>query len=1597
MQTMTAPHQELFEDVRARVRERLADAWHELGEPFVERYLNGVALEEPARLVASDVAASIWSLLDLAQQRAPGQTLVRAFTLDGDDWARGHSVVEIVNDDMPFLVDSVTRELTRRNLVIHTVIHPQATAQRDGDGRLIAFVPRDAGDDVATHESYMHLEINRQPAAELEAIRDALDSVLADVRRAVSDWPRMRQRVFRIVEQLEVEPPAGVNSEVVDETKAFLRWAEDHHFTFLGYREYDLARSEADELQATPVAGSGLGLLRDDAPGVADVATPLAPLASRYLDDPQMLMITKSSRRATVHRVVPMDLISVKRFDSHGNVVGERRFLGLFTSRAYSINAGSIPIVRRKVRRVIERSRFLPASHDSKALRAILENYSRDELFQISVDDLFRFTLQMLNLALRPRLALLVRRDDSDRFVSCMVFVPRDRHTTQNRLRIQRVLERAFAGEVSAFYTSVSDSPLATLQFIIRTETDVPAYDVEAIEKELFNTIRSWSDGFEAAWHEMYGSSGPLDPRRYRDAFPVAYREAMSVEAAIADALEVESVVNTGLVGLRLYQEDSEGEHRFHLKTFETGVPATLSTYLPMLENMGLTVLSEVPFEVRPRGADGSVWLRDFTLESQAEIDLEDVRERFQDAFYRIWIGEVENDGFNRLVLLAGLDWRQAVVLRAYSKFLRQAGITFSQRYIEEILARHPVITLQLVELFGLRLDPTRHDMAAADELEAGIRRWLETVTRLDEDRVLRRFLALIRATLRTNYFQMDAEGSPKPYTSLKLDSGSLRFLPEPRPAVEIFVYSPDVEGVHLRGGKVARGGIRWSDRREDFRTEVLGLVKAQMVKNAVIVPVGAKGGFVVKRPPAERAAFLAEGERCYRILIRGLLDVTDNLDGSRIVPPRDVVRLDDDDPYLVVAADKGTATFSDIANEIAGEYGFWLGDAFASGGSAGYDHKKMAITARGAWESVKEHFRSLGKNIQREDFVAVGVGDMGGDVFGNGMLLSEHIMLVGAFNHLHVFVDPHPDPATSFAERQRLFESRGGWDAYDRGAMSPGGDVFDRQAKAITVSPEVQERFGLASADTTPNDLIRAMLQARVDLLWFGGIGTYVRGSDETDASVGDRANDELRITASELHCLVIGEGANLGLTQRARIEFALRSGRINTDFIDNSGGVDCSDHEVNIKIALAQVADQLDIAARNELLEAMTDEVAELVLRDNYLQAQAITLTLANAKTLFDEHVLLIRDLERAGQLNRRLEQLPDEEALLERRDSGLSRPEIAVLLAHAKIHVYNELIASDLPDEPELVEDLVRYFPTPMQERYRGALESHRLRREIVATHVTNSMVNRVGPSFVIRIARDTGRAVSDIARAYTAARDAFGLRAVWEDIERLDNQIDAQVQIELVQESIDMIDRATRWFLRYGGEPVDVALCVETYRDGIAILADKLEDLLPSAARPLLRRRYRRYEKAAVPLALACRVAGLGQLPAGLDIVRCALALGEQVEPIGRIYFAVGERFRFARLRRAAWRLAFANAWQKAAVEAAVEDLFQYQAELTRRIVEMGRTETTERIGTLIDTWIDIHPGAVARIDRLLEEVDGPVKVDLAMVSVATRELRRLVES
>jgi glutamate dehydrogenase len=1594
-----------LDEVLKLVRGKLAPPQRTAVEEFTARYFRDVDAEDLAEREPADLYGAALSHWNFARKREPGRARIRVFnpTIEEHGWQSTHTIIEIVNDDMPFLVDSVTMEVNRHGLTLHLIIHPILAVQRNADGTLSGLARDD--DKTARRESFIHVEVDRlTEPARLEALAADLARVLDDVRAAVDDWKPMNERLKAIVAEVENRPPR-LPAEELSEGKDFLRWLGDNHFTFLGYRCHELAVVDGEDVLKI-VPGTSLGILREaTSKGVAASFSALPPEVRAYARRPELLVVTKATARSTVHRPGYLDYIAIKRFNDKGEVVGEDRFLGLFTSTAYSANPAEIPLLRRKVANVVARAGLPAGGHAGKALINILDTYPRDELFQTSDDDLVRTAKAILHLEERQRLRLFVRRDAFERFLSCLIYAPRENYTTELRQKWQAILMEAFGGTSAEFNVHLSESALARIMIIVRTTPgQIPQFDVREVEARLVAAARRWEDDLRDALITSLGEArGNELYRMFGHAFPAGYREEFAARSAVPDIEMMAKLSDAEPLARALYRplEAAPGTLRF--KLFRRGGPVTLSDSLPMLEHMGLKVLDERPYKIAAEGLP-PIWMHDLGLLSgsgEGELEVESLHSVFEQAFGLVFRGEVENDDFNRLVVAAGLPAEEIVVLRAFAKYLRQIGFPLSQSFIEATLAAHADIARLLLELFKRRFDPALPESAQSQALGKvqEIDHALDRVENLSEDRVLRQYLALILAATRTNFWRRDAEGKRKSFVSFKFDPSKVPGLPEPKPMFEIFVYSTRFEGVHLRGGKVARGGLRWSDRPEDFRTEILGLVKAQMVKNTVIVPVGSKGGFVLKRAPApsDREAFMKEGVACYQNYLRGLLDLTDNRVGDKIVPPPQVKRHDPDDPYLVVAADKGTATFSDYANAISKEYGFWLGDAFASGGSAGYDHKAMGITARGAWESVKRHFREMGVDTQTTDFTVAGIGDMSGDVFGNGMLLSHHIRLLAAFDHRHIFLDPTPDADASFRERERMFKlPRSSWADYDAKLISAGGGVHPRSAKSIAITPEVSAALGITAKSLTPTELVNAILKAPVDLIYNGGIGTYVKAASETHAQVGDRANDALRVNGRELRCKVFAEGGNLGCTQLGRIEYALAGGRINTDAIDNSAGVDTSDHEVNIKILLGlPIAEgELTEKQRNSLLAEMTDDVAALVLRDNTFQTQALSVTGRIAPQMLDSHQRFIHFLEKTGRLNRVLEFLPSDEEIAERRaaGAGLTSPERAVLLAYCKIWLYDELLGSGLPDDPWVATALERYFPKALRERYAAYMARHPLKREIIATYVTNSMVNRVGSTFVHRLLEATGAKPAEIVRAYLLNREVFGFVDLWMAIEALNNVVADEVQSAMLIDTRRLIDRGTTWFLRSRRLTEDMAATIAHFAPKVAALASSLHKLLDAGERARIDAVVAGYVGKGVPEPLAQRVATFDTLYAALDIIEVADSSRRAPEAVAGLYFDLSTRLGLAWMREKMAALPGDAHWRMLAKGAMLDDLAGLQRTITGEV--LGTGAAGDDATQLVTAWEARNKRGIERAAQLMAELHAATPVDAAMLSVALRELRNL---
>lgn len=1612
---------------RPRLVAALLSAWRE-----------SLPAEEWRELDAASLAASCAAQLQFGRRRRRGQTLLRLLidrprtsaSSAAEEPADGFAVLELIAEDMPFLVNTLQMTAAQAGLSTQLIIHPVLSVQRDGAGRLLTLQSGTPADDGAAEplrrrtrrqaraplrESWQHLRLARIGSeAEARALLRSLRAALADLRYACRDWGRMRAAVLRLCADIERRPPP-LAAQIVTESQALLQYMEANHFTFLGVRDYRLRRV-GSALSLRPVPGSGLGILRRRAARAGEGATPSAANIRRALRSPELLVITKANARSRVHRPGYLDYVGVKRFDAAGRIIGETRILGLWTSSAYATDPRQVPWVRLKLQRVIAHFPFTPDGHDGKRLVHILEKLPRDELLQASVPQLIRCSRTVLALQERARVRLYLRRDEFQRFWSCLVFLPRERSSAAAEERITALLRDALRGSSAESSLVVSDAPLAQLHVVVRVEAAAAAPDPVRLESSIAAALVSWRDRLRAELGAHFTQARALElERRYAGVFPASYQQDVDAALAVEDIADLTLLESAPEhMQLRLYRPARQRPERVHLRILRRGEPLAVSEVLPTFEHFGLRVIAERPY--RLAWPDGPLWTQDFELEhyARAPVALAEISAELIGAFRAVRAGQLDDDGFNRLLVAARLRARQVTVLRACCRYLLQTGIAFSQAYMERVLAAHPQTARELVELFEQRLTPLagRDPALRARLLERRVRRAIDAVDNADEDRILRAFLAVVLAALRTNYFVRASDGQPRPWLSIKLDPASIPGLPAPRPAFEIFVHSPRVEGVHLRKGPIARGGIRWSERPEDFRTEILGLMKAQHVKNTLIVPVGAKGGFVARRlaPRAARELVQREVTECYQSFIRALLDVTDNIVGHRVVAPPGVRRLDGDDPYLVVAADKGTASFSDLANAIAAEYGFWLGDAFASGGSAGFDHKKMGITARGAWECVKRHFRELGRDIQRESFTVAGIGDMSGDVFGNGMLQSRRIRLLAAFNHQHVFIDPAPDERRSFAERRRLFHlPRSSWADYRREVLSRGGAIYERSAKSVVLSREAQALLELPQRRVTPIELIRAILCMRVELLWNGGIGTYVKASSERNSEIGDRGNDAVRVDGQQVRALVVGEGGNLGFSQRGRIEYAAHGGRINADFIDNSAGVNTSDVEVNLKILL-DAPDQggaLPRTRRNRLLAGATTEVAALVVRNNYLQSQAISVLESRAVADLGEHQRLLRWLERHGELERAVEFLPDDEELEERRRAGrgLTRPELALLIAYGKIALNRALTQAHGAEDPYLARELQRYFPQALRRRYAARIERHRLRAQIIITATTNSCVHRVGPTLLMECAEHSGANAAAVARAYTIARDSAELRELWALIEAHDGRIAAQDQYQALWRSSRFLRHATLWLLARRREYTTVGIAVARLQPALR----ELVQLLPAALAGLDHTRYleqlEHLQAQGFSTHLAERLAVLEPLQVGLDLCELMNSTHSSARVVAHTHFALAERLGLDWLHAAIERLPGTDEWLRAARSRLQDSARASHLRLTAAALRPAHAASprprrgAQAVLAGLETPSSARPAGAAlqRWRSLINDLRALAAVDVPALIVALEALEELASS
>ncbi len=1538
----------------------------------------------PAQLVAA--AHSHYLLANDA--RKPHQARVTLHQHGADArFAPNSTVIQIVTDDMPFLIDSLIVNINKHEAQLEWIIHPVITARRDEQGTLRQWLRSKSSD--SGKESLIQIVLHAMPEQQAQQLAAALSDMLVKLDAVVSDETAMRNQIHAIRQHIMAEGRSE-QAEVV----AFLEWMANNHYLFMGFCEYDLVTDADGESQLQLTAGSALGVLADrQQPTYSTGFAALNAADKKAWLEGERLILNKSQRRANIHRNAYYDLVGIQKLDALGKVVGQWRFIGLYTAQAYLSSVWDIPILRQKSQYVVDQCDYIRGSYKDKMLHFVLQTYPRDELFEIHAEDLVGIAAGMVSLNERPRVRLFTRTDDFKRYVSAIVYLPREQFNTELRQRVRRYLAESFASDESDFSVQLlGGSTLARLHLVFRTHAaTLPDFDVSVLEANINTMVRGW----HSDWQQLATQQG-IDTEelaQYEHAFSAGYREKFNPSVALDDMRAIRSLDAGGKTTMRMGTQPEQADAPYWLNMYFENACPSLSKTLPIIENLGLSVFAEEPYRIR-RQSQNTVGLSHFSLALAEGIDgsilaQEATQQQWLSLLNEVWQGRVENDRFNALVAAAGIHWRDSVLMRALAKFLKQATLPFGQPYVEQCLMRHGAVVANLVALFHARLHPTQADEARAEQLQAAIKAQLAEVPSIDEDRILNAFMTVILAVERTNFWQPNASGSPKQDISFKIQSAKIDFLPKPHPLYEIWVYSPRVEGTHLRGAKVARGGLRWSDRFEDFRTEVLGLVKAQMVKNSVIVPHGSKGGFVCKQlPPAsEREAYAAEGVACYQIFINALLDITDNLQAGHIEAPAHVHRRDGDDPYLVVAADKGTARFSDVANGIAQQHGFWLDDAFASGGSAGYDHKGMGITARGAWESVKRHFRHLGKNIQQEDFTVIGIGDMGGDVFGNGMLLSEHICLKAAFNHRHIFLDPTPDAAKSFAERKRLFEAVAGWDQYDTTLISQGGGVYERSAKSIALTPEVKAWLGTDADSMAPSALIHELLKADVELLYNGGIGTYIKASTESHAQAQDRANDDVRVDGRDIKAKVLGEGGNLGATQLGRIEYWQSGGRCCTDAIDNSAGVDCSDHEVNIKILLGAEVQQgrMSLPERNELLKDMTDNVAELVLRNNYLQTQVLAMNQLGAHAFLHAHAELINYLSEHAGLNRKLEFLPSEAEIKQRdlQQQGLTSPEVAVLLAYSKIHCQSELLDSDLPDDDTFLPVLVEYFPQALQQRYRERMGSHYLKREIIANQLANRVVNRMGISFVQRFSTEMEASVADVVRAYWIASELFDGEERFAQIEALDNRIPAQAQMQLMASFARLLNRVARHILRQKRPFGDIAALIERYRAPVRQLLQQLPQWLHADEHPSIRAATDKLS--ALGVLAEADLALFARLPFAensIAIIDLAQAQNRDLSEVAAAYFDLSERLQMGWLYRAIAALPRHNQWQNQACLAVREDIQTLHMRVTA--AWLAATDADDRARVDAD---------VEKAVQQIRSMQAYEQTDLAMLSALARSLLR----
>lgn len=1567
---------------------------------FADNIYKFSLVEDLVKKDISKLAKASVNLFEFIQHKPKDKYKVRVYNPNNTKhpYESQKTYIEILNKDMPFLVDSLSEEIKRHGLKIHDLYHPVVSVKRDKGGNLIEIETDYSNKDHL--ESVIQIQISKLPNAKMKSLEEDLMGILDNVKVAVSDWKSILQKVEKTIAQVQsyqLSEATGFDTsrKNLQEVEEFLRWLVNNNFVFLGYGEYIIEDGKAKVKE-----DSKLGIIKYNNPYESKNHHIKNPAKAHHIID-----ILKADAKSIIHRPVQMDYISIKNLDDNGKVLSEFRFIGLFTSAVYHQSVKNVPIIREKVKQIQKWSGFTEFGHRKKALTAILEDLPRDELLQSSVEELFDASMGIVMLNTQPKIRLFLREDDFKRYISCLVFIPRDIMSTNLRKKIEIVLASELKGSVTNHFTQINDANMARMQAVVQTDPNSNLeYNTREIEDKIVKISRRWTDALkDFALNKEGAERSETLFEKYNNAFSLSYQDRFSYEDGYYDILQSEKTLDQKKVVFDLYESTEGTSEILEFKVYTLNEQIRLSQIMPILDNMGLSTLDEQTYICQPKNENNDkVWIHRFRfiLDGAEKPDLEKIQNNFESAVEKIWLGLVENDSLNKLILLANQQWRNVVILRAYCKYLHQSSFTYSKEFVYSALAKNPKLVKLIIELFHRRFDPEFKGSrdSSKKKLLSEVEAILDNVSDLAEDRVVRGLVELILATKRTNFFQKSNDGNDKDYISFKFSPKEISWLPEPKPHAEIFVYSARIEGVHLRGGKVARGGLRWSDRLEDFRTEVLGLMKAQMTKNSVIIPVGSKGGFVVKQTPKTggREAFIAEGIECYKTFLRGLLDITDNMVDNKVVPPVQVFRHDEDDAYLVVAADKGTATFSDIANGISAEYNFWLGDAFASGGSAGYDHKKMGITAKGAWVSVKRHFSEMNLDVDSDDFTVIGIGDMGGDVFGNGMLCSKHIKLIGAFNHMHIFLDPNPNPAKSFEERKRLFElPRSSWLDYDKKLISQGGGVFLRSDKSIQLTPQIQEVLAIKDKELSPDDLIRKMLKAPVGLIWNGGIGTYVKAKSESHEDAGDKANDVLRINGNDLRANVVGEGGNLGFTQLGRIEYARNGGRINTDAIDNSAGVDCSDHEVNIKIVLEKaIADKaLKKDKRNDLLESMTDEVADLCLRDNTLQTQAITIAQLQGNSILELLARKIEHLESKGLLNREIEFLPSKKEIdvLNAQKQGLTRPELSVLLAYSKIALFEDLVDSNLPDDEFYEDDLIRYFPKDLQKTYKAQINKHPLRREIIATSVTNSILNRIGSALYYHIQEDSGVSACDIARGYTIAREVFHLRDLWDKIESTKN-IEVKHQNEIFVEIQKIAQRSTLWFLRHYPQPLQVKQAIKEFKTGVDSLSSCLVDLMPKNLVSDYKKRVETYKSYGLGADVADKIAKFIALSSACDIVNLAKdnKLSENIS--GKLYFDLGAKLNLEKTRKYIAQIKKNDYWEAISHDSLINEIYDQQTRLAARIISNLQGNDIEKA---LDNWLEQNKRQIERYNDFVKNLkSNDDNLGVSLVVIALRKLREI---